>query len=72
MTPKVNITWGTSKLGDLYLILQGVLNVLDVVPVTSPFALIIQGILTATVSEIKSQSGKPIDLTQIPTETPIP
>lgn len=63
------------SLADDIAILNQALNILDVIPATAPFAGIAQVILeiiTAAVSRIKAQSGKPIDLAQIPVEAPLP
>ena len=69
----INIAGGT--LNEVLVVLQDALNVLAVIPTTAmPAALanVILGIVTAAVQRIQSQTGKPIDLTTIPTETPLP
>jgi hypothetical protein len=69
----VSLVGGT--LNDILLILGSALSVLSAIPVTAPAAAIssvVLQIITAAVTRIESQTGKPIDLTQIPVETPLP
>jgi hypothetical protein len=71
--PTISITGG--KLSEILIILQDALNVLAVVPVTAMpagLASVILGIVTAAVTRIQSQTGRPLDLTNIPTEAPLP
>lgn len=68
----ISLTGGTTQ--EITTILQDALNVLDVIPVTAPFAglaTLLFGIITAAVTRIKSETGKPIDLTTIPVEAPL-
>lgn len=69
----INLTGGT--LAEISTILTDALNVLDVIPATAPYAglaTLLLGIITAAVSRIKAQTGQPISLANIPTETPLP
>lgn len=75
VTPPVSIAITGGTLAEVTTILQDALNVLDVIPVTAPFAglaSVILGVITAAVSRIKTQSGLPIDLSKIPVEAPLP
>jgi hypothetical protein len=78
VTPKVpalNFSITGGALSEVETVLEDALNVLDVIPVTAPFAglaTLLLGIITAAVTRIKSETGKPIDLNIIPTETPLP
>jgi hypothetical protein len=70
---QVSIQGGT--LNEVMTILQEGLSVLAAVPATAvpaSLANVILSIVTAAVQRIESQTGKPIDLTQIPVETPLP
>ena len=70
--PQISIQGGT--LSEILVILQDALNVLAAVPVTAMpagLASVVLGIVTAAVQRIQSQTGKPIDLTKIPSEAPL-
>jgi hypothetical protein len=75
VTPPVAVSLTGGTLNDILLILSSALSVLSAIPVTAAgagIATVVMGIITAAVTRIESQTGKPIDLTQIPIETPLP
>jgi hypothetical protein len=69
----VSLAGGTAA--EILLILQTSLNVLSAIPATSAgaaLANVILQIIAQAVGRIQSQTGKPIDLTTIPIEAPLP
>ena len=69
---QIAIQGGT--LSEVLAILSSALNFLSAVPATAApaaVASLVAQIVIAAVQRIQSQTGKPIDLTQIPTETPL-
>lgn len=62
----INLQGGTTD--EVLAILNAALNILGMIPATAPEALLGQlllGIITSAVGRIKSESGKPIDLSLI-------
>lgn len=71
----LNFTVQGGTLQEVVTVLEDSLNVLDVIPATAPFAglaTILLGIITAAITRVKTETGKPIDLSKIPIEAPLP
>jgi hypothetical protein len=69
----VSLTGGT--VSEVLSILQDALNVAAVIPASAPaaaLASVIFQIITAAVSRVQSETGKPLDLSKIPYEAPLP
>ena len=74
VTP-VTASLAGGTVSEIMLILQEALNVLSVIPATAAgaaLANVIFQIITAAVARIQQQTGKPIDLSTIPIEAPLP
>lgn len=59
-------------LNEILGLLSDALATLSTVVPGAGIALVVEQIIIAAVNRIQSQTGKPIDLTQIPVETPLP
>jgi hypothetical protein len=71
----LSITVQGGTLNEILTLLSDALSVLAAFPPTAvPAALVsvLVGIIAAAVQRIQTQTGRPIDLTQIPTETQLP
>lgn len=71
----VTVSLQGGALSDVLAILSAALSVLAAIPATAAGAALAEvliSVITAAVQRIESQTGKPIDLTQIPVETPLP
>jgi hypothetical protein len=71
----LSITINNGRLAEVTSILQGALQILGMFPGTAPEAalgsLLLQ-IISGAVARIQAETGKPIDLSKIPYEAPLP
>lgn len=74
-TAPLSLSLSGGTLDEVLAILSTALSVLSKIPVTAPEAAlgsVLLQIITAAVQRVESATGKPIDLTQIPQEAPLP
>jgi hypothetical protein len=74
-TAPVSIAIQGGTINEVLTLLSDALGVLAAFPPTAvpaSLASVLLGIIAAAVNRIQTQTGKPIDLTQIPTEGPLP